>query len=112
MMNFFQNICSKTNELIELIYFCRSLKTSKQSVVIANQKSAKEDTIDAGEGNDGTKLENLFNPESRDRKRRDAPVDTDEKEETDSEETLQFPDAQGVSTQNISDSLPTSSIVD
>ena len=40
-----------------------------------SEKSTKEDTIDAGEGNDSTNLKSLLNPESRDRRRRDAPTE-------------------------------------
>ena len=65
--------------------------------MIADQKSTKEDSIDAGEGNDSANVKLLLNPESRDRRRRDAPTDNVEKKAADSENEPQYPDAQGVS---------------
>ena len=53
----------------------------------------------SGEGNDGTDVTSLLNPETlKTRRRRDAPVDSAAKEKTvDNEKAPQFPDAQGVS---------------
>ena len=70
--------------------------------MIADQKSTKEDSIDAGEGNDSANVKLLLNPESRDRRRRDAPTDNGENKATDSEDEPQYPDAQGVSNRNLS----------
>ena len=69
--------------------------------MIADQKSTKEDSIDAGEGNDSANVKLLLNPESRDRRRRDAPTDNVEKKAADSEDEPQYPDAQGVSNRNV-----------
>ena len=65
--------------------------------MIADQKSTKEDSIDAGEGNDSANVKLLLNPESRDRRRRDAPTDKVEATTDDSDDEPQYPDAQGVS---------------
>ena len=64
--------------------------------MIVNHKPIEEETITAGEGNDGADVKSLLNPESRllNRRRRDTPVDTANK---DKEDNQQFPDAQGVS---------------
>lgn len=83
------------------------MKLTNQAIVINDEKSPKEDTINAGDGNDSTNLKSLLNPESRDRRRRDAPT-----EKADSEDEPQFPDAQGVSNKKISNFLASSSIVD
>ena len=73
------------------------MRLPKESVVIVDHKPIEEATITAGEGNDGADVKSLLNPESRllNRRRRDTPVDTANK---DKEDNQQFPDAQGVST--------------
>ena len=89
------------HRIISLKYFYyRSLKVPKESVVIAHHKSAEEETIKAGEGNDSADVKSLLNPESRllNRRRRDTPTDSAVKENTKSGETPVFTDAHGVST--------------
>jgi len=54
----------------------RSLRNPLESVLIAGHKLTNEETVKAGEGNDGTDVKSLLNPETlRHRRRRDAPAD-------------------------------------
>lgn len=76
------------------------MKLTNQAFVIADEKSNNEDTIDAGEGNDSANIKSLLKSESRDRRRRDAPTDA-----TALQDEPQFPDAQGVSNEKISNLL-------
>ena len=69
--------------------------------MIADDKLINEESIKAGEGNDGTDVKSLLNPESRRRRRRDAPLNTPVNENPENEETPQFPDAQSVSQSSV-----------